>query len=199
MAKQQVVRAVVARKRLVAWVVVVVGIATGACHDDDRRGAIEHDDKHLNDAQIAQILLSVSSGEIQVADVAGPKAETPQVKAFAARMTKDHTAARQALEQTMMARSIGRDRSMQGDQVDSEATSLLDKINVRKGDDLEWEYMKGQVELHQDALDLIDGELLERVTDPELRMRLDDMKSLVQHHLKDAVKIRDALGGVARE
>lgn len=196
MSKQQVVRAINIARWFVAWAAVMVGV--GACKGQ-ARGGITHEEGELNDAQIAQILLSVSSGEIQVAEVAGPKTETPQVKAFAARMVKDHNAARQGVEQTMMARSIGRDRSKQGDQVDSGATNLLDKLNVRTGADLEWEYMSGQVKLHQDALDLIDGELLERVTDPELRMRLVDTKSLVQHHLKDAVKIRDELGGIARE
>ncbi len=183
---------------MLAWLV-WLAVAVMACDEDRGPGGIEHDDHPINDAQIAQALLSVSTGEIQIAEIAGPKAETPQVKAFAAAVVKEQTQARQAIEHTMMTRSIGRDRGKPSDEIDSAMTNLLDKLHVRTGADLEWAYISEQIEVHQHVMRLIETELLTNVVDAGLHARVIAMRDMLRRHLDEAQRIKAVLGSVARE
>jgi len=127
--------------------------------------------------------------EIAAAEIAAKNAASPAVKEFAAMMAEAHKASTAALKKAAGAASpaITPSAALTSDQ--QEDLADLKKVT---GDKFDKEYIDGQIDAHEDALDLMkkyakDGEAA------SLKMAAAETSPVVEQHLKRAREIEKTL------
>jgi predicted outer membrane protein len=152
----------------------------------------------LSDAEIIQILVTLDQGEIEQADVARKRATDAQVSAYADHMFEEHSRARHLSEQ-LAARShwMPTESSLAEDLAGTSSQSLQTLKNADSGafDEL---YIRGQVQQHQEVLDLLENHLIPRADDPSLKSHLQKARAMVDSHLSKAKEIQGTIGNGAR-
>ena len=94
----------------------------------------------------------MNHAEVEMAQLALERAESPEVKQFAQMMIRDHTKSGNELKQAVSRHNV--DVTMQ---MDAKHQSLMEKLKKLRGPEFDREYMNAMVEGHQDARDLIDS------------------------------------------
>jgi putative membrane protein len=147
----------------------------------------------LTDEQIALITNDANSGEIEQAKLAEQRGKDPRVKHFAEKMVKHHTAAKD--KQAKL--DIKTEKSPASVELEKSANTTLANLQALSGAAFDTAYMNAQVDEHQKVLDTLDNDLLPNVKGQALKSYLDDMKSTVENHLKDAQNIQRNLNATA--
>jgi putative membrane protein len=144
----------------------------------------------LSDGQIAQILATVDTGEIEQAQVALQKASDTNVRAFATQMVDEHTASKQAGAQLASQASMTLAESPKATELQSKGQQMLDKLKQTDAATFDKTYIDGQVEQHAEVLQMIDDQLLPAVQQPALRDHLNTARGMVHHHLEQARQLQ---------
>jgi putative membrane protein len=147
----------------------------------------------LTDAQIAQITNDANSSEIEQAKVAEQHAKDARVKHFAEKMQKHHQMAKD--KQAKL--DLKTDSSSVSTELEKSAGNTLANLKALSGAAFDTAYMNAQVEEHQKVLDTINQSLLPNVKSEALKSYLDEMKSTVEGHLKEAQRLQQQLGATA--
>ncbi len=149
-------------------------------------------DEKKQDEQIIGALVALNHNEINASKEVRGKVTDTDVKQFANFMVKEH---RKNLKETLaLGREIGTVRKgkdamalkMAGMK---EAASL--KMTMQKN--LAATYINDMVTEHQNALDLIDNDLMKNATNEKLKTLLTNTRAHVAHHLEEAKKIQAKL------
>jgi putative membrane protein len=144
----------------------------------------------LSDGQIAQIVATVDTGEIEQAQVALQKTNDTNVRAFATQMVDEHTAAKQAGAQLASQSSMTLAESPKATELQSKSQQMVEKLKQADATSFDKTYIDGQVEQHAAVLKMLDDQLLPAVTQPALRDHLNTARGMVQHHLEEARKLQ---------
>jgi putative membrane protein len=150
----------------------------------------------LNDGEIAKITEVLNSGEVQQGELARTRANDPNVQLFAAQMVTDHGQAKQAGAKIVMQERLVPEESAIATELAVGAQSALQSLQTSDSANFDRNYMSAQVRQHQQALSLIDSQLLPSVESPALKAELEKARALVQRHLDHAKQIQAALGAV---
>jgi putative membrane protein len=104
------------------------------------------------DQEFLKKAIQGGQAEVAISQLALEKSQNEQVRTFAERMVKDHTAANQQL------------LSLEGaggtlpKELDKKHQALLEQLSKLSGDEFDRQYMKGQVQDHQAAVKLFTSE-----------------------------------------
>lgn len=143
----------------------------------------------LTDEQIAAITDAANTAEISEAKIAQGKSKDADVKRFAAMMISHHSQAQQKQAKLKLKTAdSGVATTLQTD-----AASTLNTLKTSTGRDFDKAYVSSQVDAHQKVLDTINDKLLPNVKNPELKAYLDEVKSRVEQHLKEARQLQHNL------
>lgn len=123
--------------------------------------------------------------EIQSSELALKQAESPDVKAFAQRMIKDHTASSEALKAGIQSANL--DVNVP-DKLDKAHQSKIDDLRKVKGKEFDQAYMREQVSAHKEALQL-HKTYAEKGDNPVLKKTAANTTTVVEHHLAEAEQI----------
>lgn len=143
----------------------------------------------LSDGQIAEILTTVDSGEIEQAQLALNKATDPEVRAFATHMVEQHTASKQAAAQ-LTSQTLRPAQSPKSKELQAAGVQTLERLNSADASNFDVSYIAAQIEQHADVLKLIEDQLLPAVNEPALRDYLGNARGMVQQHLDRARQIQ---------
>jgi len=143
----------------------------------------------LSDGQIAEILTTVDSGEIEQAQLALDKATDPEVRAFATHMVEQHTASKQAAAQ-LTSQTLRPAQSPKSKELQAAGAQTLERLNSADASNFDVTYIAAQVQQHADVLKLIEDQLLPAVNEPALRDFLGNARGMVQQHLDRARQIQ---------
>jgi putative membrane protein len=143
----------------------------------------------LTDEQIALITEDANSAEIAQAKLADQKAKDPRVKNFASMMVKHHSEAKN--QQTKL--NLKTATSPVSMDLEKSAANTQSTLTSASGRAFDTAYMNAQVEEHQKVLDTINQALLPSVKNKDLKSYLDEVKSTVENHLKEAQRIQHTL------
>lgn len=148
----------------------------------------------LGDAEILQIVTTLDSGEIEQAEVARTKATDPQVAAYAEQVFREHTRAMQL--DTRLAASSRWMPAESSLAQDLEATShrALQALKTADSKAFDELYIRGQIQQHQEVLDLLQNHLIPRADDPSLKLHLQNGRTMVDSHLSKATEIQGLIG-----
>lgn len=127
--------------------------------------------------------------EIQAARLAQQRAQSPAVKSFASQMIKDHTKSTNDLTAAITAsgQSLTVPTALPQDK-----QAALDDLNKASPTEFDKDYMGGQVDAHQDALNLLQRYAEDGDVD-QLKSFAAATAPVVQQHLDRAKTIRDEL------
>jgi putative membrane protein len=144
----------------------------------------------LTDGQIAQIVAAVDSAEIEQAQLALSKTQTPDVRAFATHMVDQHTASKQTGEQLASQAGLTLAQSPKSEEMGVRGTQMLERLKAADASNFDKTYIDGQIEEHAEVLTMLDDQLIPAVTQPTLRDHLTNARGMVQQHLDQARKIQ---------
>jgi putative membrane protein len=146
----------------------------------------------LDDAQIAQMMITVNSGEIMQGELATTRAADERVRVYAGRMVTEHTAANAALMALTRTLSLTPMESMTSGQLRAEATAALQSLEGTSDLEFDEAYMTAQVMQHQRVLGLLTM-VGPTIREDELSEATATMREAVEEHLEDGQALLDDL------
>jgi len=140
-----------------------------------------------NDAQKFVLhLANCDYAEIQMAELAKKNAASNEVKTFAQKMVEQHDQARKDLLNQFKDLKIGVVSTMEKNDKD-----LYDRLSGLKGADFDREYMKAQVDRHQQSIKYLQDNA--KSADANIRGWSEKQLKTLQDHLKHAQQIQKNL------
>ncbi len=147
----------------------------------------------LSDAQIASIMMTANTGEVQEGQLASSRTTASSVRDFSDRMVTDHAKANDMLMITLQSLPLTPETNSISQELMAQATAEIQDLKKASGSDFDRKYMKAQVTDHMMVLDLIDSMLLPQVDSGLLRRQLMAMRATMKAHLDSAEQIQKTL------
>jgi len=144
----------------------------------------------LTESQIAKVTELVNTAEVEQAKLAQRKAKASAVKQFADMMIKHHEQARREQAKIAQRLKLTPADSPTADRVKADADSQLAKLKDSDPAGFDAAYITSQIDGHQQALDLLDTQLIPSAKTPEVVDALRTARALVEQHLRDARNLR---------
>jgi len=144
----------------------------------------------LTESQIAKVTELVNTAEVEQAKLAQRKAKARAVKQFAEMMIKHHEQARREQAKRAQRLKLTPADSPTADKVKADADSQLAKLKDSDAAGFDAAYITSQIDGHQQALDLLDTQLIPSAKTPEVVDALRTARALVEQHLRDARELR---------
>jgi putative membrane protein len=183
---------------MAARTVVLIALAA-ACNNNPAFVAPGTSVQHvamLSDAQSAAVLGSLNAGEIKVAQAVILKLSSPDVRAFAQRMVDEHTALNEQTGRTLAPLNITPQVTSLTKALDSNAQQVVAELTGMTGAALDAAYMKSQVDMHEQALGMLDCVVLVSVQDGTLRqLVVGTVRPELIDHLAAAASLAASLSG----
>ncbi len=186
------------RTKLGGMLVIVALLGAGCGDDDDnslvdagtgaRDGAAGGDGavSQLSNGQAADVVQTINTGEINEAQLALTKASDASVKQFANQMITDHTTSMAHFVTILEQQHLTRANNPISDQLKMQTATELNMLGMLSGSAFDVAYMTGQVKDHDDALRVIDAQVLPNVTNEALRTEIVAFRATVNTHLERA-------------
>lgn len=147
----------------------------------------------VNDAQIAQIVVTANSIDIENGKIALQNSKTASVEEFANLMIKDHTAVNDNATALVKKLGVTPEASETSKSLQSGADAEQAKLRGMKGHDFDREYLQNEVNYHKQVIDALDKTLIPNAQNAELKKTLVDVRPAFQAHLEHAEKALAAL------
>lgn len=137
---------------------------------------------------------AINAAVVDEARIARNRVQNAGVKAFADHVLKAHFEAGKAERDIAARLQIRREGSAALTKVDAEEKAELERLRAVKNADFDALYLLGQINAHQEALQVIDDELLPSAAAPQARASLLALRDMVAEHLKEAQDVGEKLG-----
>jgi putative membrane protein len=147
----------------------------------------------LTQEQIVGITSAADSGEISRAQLAQTMAKSDKVKKFAERLANDHMDRKNKQAELAQKLRIAPAETPTSRQLESDSAALAESLKVHRGADFDRAYVEAEIRQHLALLDLIDSKLIPNARDTDLRSSLQDYRSKVESHLKEAQDLQKEL------
>jgi putative membrane protein len=146
-----------------------------------------------NDAQIAQIVLTADSVDVDYGNLAVKKTKNAEVKAFAETMIRDHTAVN--AKATALAKKLGMtpEASDTSKSLKSDGEKEMAKLQAMHGADFDKAYIDNEVAYHESVIGALDKVLLPNAKNAELKSLLESGRPIFQSHLEHAKTLQASL------
>ena len=170
-------------------------VATGACHRQSAASSTTASASapRMTDANVVAIILAANNTDLSYARLVPSRARSAEVKAFAQRMTTDHTILNARVNDIAMRNGITADDNAISLDFRDHSAARRDVLRELVGARFDSTYVANEVQYHQELLAAIDGALLPNTRTAELREFVMSLKPAVSAHLAHAEQIRAAL------
>jgi putative membrane protein len=146
-----------------------------------------------SDADIAHIVVTANTIDIEAGRLAGEKSQNAEVKAFGARMVTDHTAVNEQATQLASRLSLTPTDNGTSQSLKTSADQTMLDLRGKSGADFDRAYIDHEVAYHQQVLDAIDTALIPNAQNAELRALLEQTRPAIASHLEMAKQIQTKL------
>ena len=157
--------------------------------------AVAADKPAVNDAQIAQIVVTANTIDIENGQIAVKQSKTASVDEFANLMIKDHTAVNNNATALVTRLGVKPEPSDTSKSLRDAADKEQAKLKGLKGAEFDRAYLENEVAYHKQVLGAINDTLIPNAQNAELKKMLVDVKPAFQAHLDHAEKTLAALNG----
>ena len=159
--------------------------APGAPRPADLSARPNQKEKHHTDAAFVQEAMAGGKKEVASATFAALTASSPDVKALANRLVKDHTSANQELDRMMSAKKYAFKEAPPSTESESWRTET--------GASFDRAYVEHVIDEHEDAIKLFEDQSA-KGTDAELKAWAEGKLPTLREHLKMARDLKSKLG-----
>lgn len=147
---------------------------------------------------VLAVLQNIHKAEIDEGRLALKRATDPRVKAFATAVIKDHEQASTKDDQLMNTLKIRPHDNKVADQIKSTADKQTSDLASASGPNFDRAYIDDQVNSFRAVLDTLDDTLIPKVTEPQIKANLVELRSRANRHLKEASDLRLSLASQPR-
>jgi putative membrane protein len=146
-----------------------------------------------NDAQIAQIVLTADSVDVDYGNLAVKKTKNAEVKAFAETMIRDHSAVN--AKATALAAKLGMtpEASDTSKSLKSDGEKEMAKLKAMHGAEFDKAYIDNEVAYHESVIGALNTVLLPNAKNAELKALLESGKPIFESHLEHAKTLQNSL------
>jgi len=169
--------------------VIAGSLALGACSRDSEPAqmlaSVAAPAPQIDPANYVQTAAMSDLFEVEAGKLATRRARSNEVRRFARMMVRDHTESTRKIKSAVMASNL----SIQPPTtLDPEHQDKLSALRSAPRSDFDRQYMEGQVDAHQQALQLQQS-YAQSGGDPNLKAVASKLVPIVQHHLDEAQTI----------
>lgn len=145
------------------------------------------------DAQIAHIVVTANTIDIDAGKIAETKGTNADVKSFGKMMVTDHSAVNKKAGDLATKLSLTPEDNPTSQSLAAGAQTAATNLASKTGADYDKAYIDNEVGYHQSVLDAIDGALIPNAQNAELKALLEQTRPAVAAHLERAKQIQTAL------
>jgi putative membrane protein len=151
--------------------------------------------QHVNDAQIASIMVTANQVDIDAGRLASTAAKNPEVKKFGELMVTDHTGVNKAAVDLATRLKVTPEDNPTSQSLKSGGAENVSHLKTLKGDAFDKAYVDHEVAYHQQVLDALDKVLIPNASNAELKALLVKTRPAFVAHLEHAKQLQSKLGG----
>jgi putative membrane protein len=147
----------------------------------------------LTDAEIAHIVVTANTADIENGNLAKTKASNEDVRGFAQRMIADHTDSNQQASELAKKLNVTPKDNAISQSLKDDAKASLEKLKGLSGKEFDKAYIDGEIALHKKVIDVADNKLVPNVKNEELKALLIQTRPTLVSHREHAEKIKPTL------
>jgi putative membrane protein len=146
-----------------------------------------------NDAQIAQIVLTADTVDVDYGKLAVKKTKNAEVKTFADTMIRDHTAVNDKAAALAKKINLTPEASDTSKSLKSDGDKMLAKLKGMHGAEFDKAYVDNEVTYHTSVIGALNTVLLPNAKNAELKALLESGKPIFESHLEHAKTLQKSL------
>jgi putative membrane protein len=146
-----------------------------------------------NDAQIAQIVLTADTVDVDYGKLAVKKTKNAEVKAFAETMIRDHTAVNDKAAALAKKISLTPEASATSKSLKADGDKMLAKLKGMSGAEFDKTYVDNEVSYHESVIGALDQTLMPNAKNAELKSLLETGRPIFTSHLEHAKQLQKSL------
>ena len=156
-------------------------------------GAAVAQDGSITDPQIAGIVVTANTIDVDAGKLATSRTKSKDVAQFAQQMVTDHTAVNQQAAALAKKLNVTPAESEVSKSLQADAKDAMRKLKSLKGAAFDKAYVDREVAYHQQVLDAIDTLLIPKAQNAELKELIVKVRPAIQAHLEHAKHLQSAL------
>jgi putative membrane protein len=181
---------------------VAIAVAAGCAKTDDAEQNAVQDSAALapapapagpTDEDIAHIVVTANTIDIDAGGLAEANASSDRVKAFGKQMVTDHTGVNQMASDLAGRLSLTPTDNATSQALKSAADATKGRLQALTGAEFDRAYIDNEVAFHQQVLDAIDTTLLPNAKNAELKGLIEQVRPAIAGHLEMAKQIQASL------
>ena len=146
-----------------------------------------------NDAQIAGIVVTANTVDINAGKLAQKKSKNKEVKAFGKQMVADHTGVNKQATALVKKLKVTPEDSDTSKSLKDGGAANISKLKGLKGAEFDKAYVDNEVTYHQAVIDALDKTLIPNAKNAELKDTLVKTRPAFVAHLEHAKQIQQTL------
>lgn len=147
----------------------------------------------LDDAQIAGIVITANTVDIDAGKLAEAKSRNEEVRAFAKRMVTDHSAVNEQAAMLVKKLNVTPRESEISKALKENGTKALENLKTLEGKAFDKTYLDNEVAYHQAVLEALDKTLIPNAKNEELETLLVKVRPAFVVHLEHAKHMQSSL------
>jgi putative membrane protein len=140
----------------------------------------------LNDSQSVEALGTLNHGEVELARYALERARTEPARHLAQTMIDEHTQAEADVVAWAQEHMVAGQANDVSPAVLASANAVRARLESTTDDDFDRAYVQSQIDMHSDALDILDQRIVPGAQDPAFRTLVTHIRGAVAMHLAHA-------------
>lgn len=147
-----------------------------------------------SDAEIAHIVVTANTIDIEAGQLAKDKGSDAEVKAFGDRMITDHTGVNKLASDLAQKLNVTPADNATSQSLQTSANEAMQSLQTKTGADFDRAYVDREVAFHQQVLDALDQTLIPSAQNAELKALLEQTRPAIAGHLEMARSLQQKLG-----
>lgn len=146
------------------------------------------------DAEIAHIVVTANTIDVEAGELAVEKATNPEVKAYGQKMIAEHTGVNEQATALVQKLGVTPQDNATSQSLKAAADETKTRLEGLSGAEFDKAYIDNEVAFHQTVLDAIDTTLIPNAQNAELKSLIEQVRPAIDGHLKMAQQIQQTLG-----
>ena len=146
-----------------------------------------------DDAQIAGIVVTANTVDIDAGKLAQQRSGNDKVKQFARQMVTDHTGVNKQASVLVDKLKIKPEESATSKSLKDAGAANMSKLKALKGRDFDKAYIANEASYHQTVIDALDGTLIPNAKNSELKDLLVKVRPAFVAHLEHAKQLQASM------
>jgi putative membrane protein len=145
------------------------------------------------DAQIAQIVLTADTVDVDYGNLAVKTTKNAEVKAFAETMIRDHTAVNEKAAALAKKLNLTPEASATSKSLKADGDKMLAKLKDMSGAEFDKAYVDNEVSYHESVIGALEKTLIPNAKNAELKGLLESGMPIFKSHLEHAKNLQQSL------